>query len=169
MCSVCLTFFRRASMSCLVLSISCVSRKHTTPPEIPVGMPRGRGGFKKAQEDRCTWGSCWGAAGGGAEDDTHMAKTYHFTIDSSGLQWSNSFLVLFPCLRYTCICSEVLEMTFFSQIDWILQYFFQNLVCLSGFLIPVATLVTFWHLWCRGFQPATTETMIDYTRTTFKK
>ena len=163
-------------MSCLVLSISCVSRKHTTPPEIPVGMPRGRGGFNKAQEDRCTWGSCWGGAGGGAEDDTHIASTYHVTIDSSGSQWSNNFLALFPSLSHTFIFSEVKKMTFFSQIDWFFQHFVQNVGCL--FLVSFLylfhctlprTLGTFWHLWCRDFQPVTIETRINYTRTTFKK
>jgi len=84
LCAVSLTVFRRASMYCLVLSISCVSRKHTTPSKIQVGMPRGRGGFKTAQQDRRTWWSCWGGAGGGGEDDTHIASTYHVTIDSSG-------------------------------------------------------------------------------------
>jgi len=34
--SVSLTFLRPASIFCLVLSISCVSRKHTIPPKPPM-------------------------------------------------------------------------------------------------------------------------------------
>ena len=79
----------------------------------------GRGGFEKAEEDRCTWGSCWGGAGGGGGMDTHTIWTYHATTDCSWPSWSNSFLARFPCgLSHTFIFPQVEKWRFFHNSSW---------------------------------------------------
>ena len=62
-------------------------------------------------------------------------------------------------------------MTFFHKLigffnSWFKMWFVSFLYLFRRAL--ARTLGTFWHLWCRDFQPVTIETRINHTRTTFK-
>ena len=83
------------------------------------GWPTGR--------SRCTWGSCWGKAGGGEEDNNHTSWTYHATIDCSD---RNDPTVSFPSFPDWCCFDYFVKNSLVTLLEAICAQFF---LMITGF------------------------------------